>query len=187
MAYTSSFLNTSYSVVNRREAVEIARSALKRIIEDSSLRTIFENERSILNDGLNTNENYINQITNTLDTIDVSNLKGDIPENLKNLRNEEDVKEFLEGSSNAAKLINNLFSGISGTSNILTDLISLTGILPDDFKKFTSGAITVAAILGSILFPQLGIIVTTITVVGFAASIIEAIIGDEIGDALVNL
>jgi hypothetical protein len=185
MAYTSSFLNTSYSVVNRREVVEIARSALKRIIEDSSLRTIFENERSILNDGLNTNENYINQITNTLNTIDVSNLKGDITD--LNLENEEDVKEFLEGSSNTAKLINNLFSGISGASNILTDLISLTGILPDDFKKFTSGAITVAAILGSILLPQLGIIVTTITAVGFAASIIEAIIGDEIGDALVNL
>jgi hypothetical protein len=183
MSYTQSLLDTSYKVVSRREVVEDARISLRRLLQDSSIKSTFDSERSLLNDSLNVVDKYLTEI----ETVLTENLtEGSIDEeDLPETITDETVKNFLTEDNKTARFINNLSSGILGISTILTDLISSTGILPDDYKNLTKSSITVASLLLFVI-PGARVIGTTITIIGIAKLIIEAILEESLGDTVVN-
>jgi hypothetical protein len=186
MSYTQSLLDTSYTVVSRRELVENARNSLKRILQDSSIRPTFDSERSLLNNSLTSVEKYLNTVQSDLEELSIN---SEDFANL-NLNDDEAVENFLNPNNinitNSAKFINSLTSGMFGISIVVTDILSTTGILPNEYKNVTIAAINVATLVGLFLPGVRGFILTAGTI-GFAKMIIEFFLEDTLGETIVNL
>jgi hypothetical protein len=180
MSYTQSLLDTNYTVVSRRKVVEDARISLRRLLQDSSIKSTFDSERSLLNNSLNVVDEYLLKIENTLENESIN--INDLP---SGSLTDDDIEDFLEEENSTARFINNLTSGLFGISTILTDVISSTGILPSDYKNFTRNSILVSSLILFVIPGTKGL-AATITIVGIAKVIIEALLEESLGDTVVN-
>jgi len=179
MSYTKSLLDTNYKIVGRRqEIVETARLALKNILQDGSVKLTFDSERSLLNDGLNSLEKYLNEISLALESLeDIS----DLPNNISKDSDDSVIENFLnENEKDSAKFINILYSGINQVSAILTNVVSTTGVLPSDYKNFTNNSLVIGSIFTKIFLPKVfGFTFVVLTAATFGRLMIELISDDS--------